>query len=50
MSSIPAQSTVVAIKEPGGPDMLVPELRQPRSPARARFWSRSPPPASTGRT
>ena len=43
--------TAIGFAAPGGPEVLQPRDAAPcRSPARARSWSRSPPPASTAPT
>ena len=36
--TLPARMTAIAIKAPGGPEMLVPEQRPVPCRARAKFW------------
>ncbi len=45
MPELPSRMTVIAIREPGGPEVLVPEERPMTPPVRARCWSRSRPQA-----
>ena len=49
MSDLP-EMTAIAIREPGGPEVLAPQRGRGRSPARANCWSRWRPRASTGPT
>ena len=41
MPALPAQMTVIAIRAPGGPEMLVPEQRPLPQPAEGGCWSTS---------
>ena len=38
MPALPAQMTAIAIRAPGGPEMLVPEQRPVPQPGAARSW------------
>ena len=38
MSALPTRMTAIAIKAPGGPEMLVPASARCRRPERARSW------------
>ena len=38
MPTLPAEMTVIGIREPGGPEVLVPEQRPVPRPATAKCW------------